>query len=100
MSAGRYKAAWAGSLVGNVGWIYLSFASGLTGMALYSICMIGVAIRGLWKYISNDTKHRVFGYIGYHNVFYDYRTIENDRGGLIIKSGRTCSKCNWSTFDD
>lgn len=54
MSAGRYKPAWIGSLIGNVGWIYLSFASDLPGMSFYSIVMLGIASRGLYKAVKDN----------------------------------------------
>lgn len=69
MSSGRYRPAWIGSLIGNVGWIYLSFASGLTGMAFYSIVMLAVASRGLWKTLSVDTKHNALSFVGLHREY-------------------------------
>jgi hypothetical protein len=71
MSVGRHKPAWCMSFMGNIGWIYLAFVSGLTGMAFYSIVMLGIALKGLWKYLSVDTKHHILTSIGLHSEFSD-----------------------------
>jgi hypothetical protein len=96
MSAGRYKPAWIGSLIGNIGWIYLSFASDLPGMSFYCIVMLGIAGRGLWKSLSLVTKHHILAYIGVHSTFSD-GILHPDES---ITWEQTCSDCPYTTRKD
>jgi hypothetical protein len=92
MSIGRHKPAWCMSFLGNIGWIYLAFSSGLTGMAFYSIVMLGIALKGLWKYLSVETRHNILSYFGLHSEYSNsYISKETHRWVDEIR----CNDCSY-----
>ena len=47
MSGQKYKLAWTSSFISQFGWAYLSWASGLWGMFVYSFVMMALCVRGV-----------------------------------------------------